>query len=117
MITRKELVEILNKWANGELSELQVWQWGENAQARSASGEDTCECELVRDLVSLIATLPYEMLVLKDVPVFLDALANPLDETDLSINLLWNHMDTVDVDTRRIQYGEHEFYGKFLEAD
>ena len=112
MIKREELIQTLQSWVAADIGELAVWEWGEQAKSDGAF-----ECELVSDLVGLMAALPYEMLVVEDVEVFLDALANPLHETDLSINLLWNHMDMVDVDTRREQYREHAFYGQFYDAD
>ncbi len=118
-LQRSELTQMLTRWLDSEdvqVDELAIWQWGgEAVQAREGSGPETDE--LVRDIVDLLAALPYEMVVLEDVPVFLDALANPLDETDLSVNLLWNHMDVVDVDTRRLQFAQHPFYGQFAGAD
>ena len=113
---RTEVRQILQAWQAHSMDELAVWQWGEKAlAARLEHGDE--QDELVADIVDLLAALPYEMVLLDDVPVFLDALANPAAETDLSINLLWNHMDGVDVDTRRHQYQSHFFYGQFANAD
>ena len=104
------------QWQSGARDELSIWEWASEAvEARKTSG--TNADELVRDILDLLAALPYEMVVAQDLPVILDALANPLDETDLSINLLWNHMDAVDVDTRRLQHSDHPFYGQFVNAD
>ena len=109
----------LKAWQSGELGELAIWEWActskEEAkeEAESAGGGD----ELVRDIIDLLAALPYEMVIVDDLPVFLDALANPLDETDLSINLLWNHMDAVSVEVRRMQFADHPFYGQFRDTD
>ncbi|MEM7098824.1 MAG: hypothetical protein AAF541_11240 [Pseudomonadota bacterium] len=115
-MTRKELIGVLTQWQSGERDELAIWEWAaESVEARQANGPDADE--LVRDIMDLLGALPYEMVIVDDLPVFLDALENPLEETDLSINLLWNHMDAVDVDTRRLQHAEHPFYGQFTHAD
>lgn len=124
MITREQLLQILLDWQSGEMNELAVWQWGEEAKQKiraefggSGSGSAPPVDDLLRDIVDLLAALPYEMLVQEDIGVLKDALANPLDETDLSVNLLWNHMDAIDVDLRRDEYASHPFYGQFNEAD
>ena len=46
----------------------------------------------------------------------LDALGNPPQETDLSINLLWNHLDMVPTDGRRFELRDHPFYGQFVDG-
>ncbi|MEM9624147.1 MAG: hypothetical protein AAF993_21085 [Pseudomonadota bacterium] len=115
-MTRAQIQHILQQWQAGAMDELAVWQWGEQARQdyREQGGGDD---ELTRDILDLLAALPYEMLVVEDATVLLDALANPRDETDLSVNLLWNHMDSVEVDTRREVYAQHPFYGQFNDAD
>ncbi len=112
MATREELTDLLQKWRDGSVEELEVWQWGQTAREAGAH-----EDELVADIVDNLAALPYDMIVREDVDVMLDALANPSDETDLSINLLWNHIDGLDVDGRRQALSDHPFYGEFRDAD
>jgi hypothetical protein len=46
----------------------------------------------------------------------LDALANPVSETDLSVNLLWNHLDGINPDGRRSELQDHPFYGQFCDG-
>ncbi len=120
MITREQLLQVLDGWQSGDMNELAVWQWGEQARTEIRRQLQDAEPEvdgLVRDIVDLLAALPYEMLVTEDLQVLTDALSNPVEETDLSQNLLWNHMDAVDVDARRMQFAEHPFYGQFSDAD
>lgn len=112
MATRSELVELLSGWCGGSLDELHVWQWSQEAR-ETGDHED----ELVNDIVANLAALPYDMILTEDAEVMLDALRNPPDETDLSINLLWNHIDAIDVDSRRARMREHAFYGAFSDAD
>lgn len=111
MITREQIRQVLEDWQAGAQDELQVWQWGEEAK-QAGSPED----ELVRDLIDTLAVLPFEMIVNADVVVMLDALANPSDETDLSVNLLWNHLDGINADIRRDELKDHPFYGQFCDG-
>lgn len=111
MIARDEVKALLEAWLAGDRSEMEVWQWGERAR-EIARFED----ELVRDLVDTLAALPFDMIISEDVPVMLDALANPASETDLSINLLWNHLDGVRPDRRREALQDHPFYGQFCDG-
>ena len=112
-MNRAQLIEKLTAWQNGQASALEIWQWAEAEKSATTQLADA----LVRDLLDLLAAIPYEMIMPEDCAVFLDALANPLDETDLSVNLLWNHMDMIDADTRRIQAAGDPFYGQFAELD
>ena len=115
MITRQELSGLLNDWVAGTKDELAVWQWAEAAKAGDgAKGE--LEDELVRDLVDTLAMLPFDFITTEDVAVMLDALANPKEETDLSVNLLWNHLDGINADQRRYVLKDHPFYGQFCDG-
>ncbi len=93
------------------MAELAVWEWGQQTQAQMA--ESPASDELVRDIVDTLAALPFDMITDEDAVVMLDALANPPDETDLSVNLLWNHLDGINADERRYALREHPFYGQF----
>ncbi len=93
------------------MNELEVWQWGQDTQA--GFKESAPEDDLVQDIVDTLAGLPFDMIEVSDVEVMLDALANPPEETDLSVNLLWNHLDGISVDERRYRNREHPFYGQF----
>ena len=90
---------------------MSVWEW---AQAAKQDGD--MADELVRDLVDCLVTLPFDMIIAEDTEVMLDALANPLDETDLSVNLLWNHIDGINADGRRGQLSGDPFYGQFCDG-
>ena len=111
VIAREQVKQVLQDWVAGTMDELQVWQWGEQAKEVG-----DCADALVRDLVDTLAVLPFDMITSEDALVMLDALANPLDETDLSVNLLWNHLDGISPDGRRDALKEHEFYGQFCDG-
>lgn len=110
MTTRDDVRQILSAWKSGNKDELAVWQWAE--AAREVASADA----LVRDLVDNLAMLPFDMITKADIEVMQDALANPLSETDLSINLLWNHLDGIYVDQRRHDLRDHPFYGQFCDG-
>ena len=105
------MTQVLRAWQTGENGPLEVWEW---AQAAKQSGE--MADELVRDLVDCLATLPFDLLIVDDAEVMLDALANPPEEADLSINLLWNHLDGINADGRRGQLSGDPFYGQFCDG-
>ena len=111
VIAREQVKQVLEDWVAGTMDELQVWQWGEQAKEAGGSAD-----ALVRDLVDTLAVLPFDMITSEDALVMLDALANPLGETDLSVNLLWNHLDGISPDGRREALKEHVFYGQFCDG-
>lgn len=111
MISREEVEQLLKSWRAGETDELAVWQWGEAAKEAGAMAD-----ELVRDLVDTLAALPFDMITVDDIEVMMDALGNPPNETDLSVNLLWNHLDGINADGRRYDLRDHPFYGQFADG-
>ena len=111
MIEREEVKTLLQDWTVGKKTELEVWQWAEQAKETGQPGD-----ELIRDLIDTLVTLPFDMITPDDVPVLMDALNNPVTETDLSINLLWNHLDGIDTDGRRHALKDHPFYGQFCDG-
>lgn len=111
VISREEVEQTLTAWRAGETDELAVWQWAEAAKAAGGMQD-----ELVRDLVDTLAVLPFDMITVEDAEVMLDALGNPPEETDLSVNLLWNHLDGINQDGRRYELRDHPFYGQFCDG-
>jgi hypothetical protein len=43
----------------------------------------------------------------------IDALGNPADQSDLSMNLLWNYPDIIDQRRRRRALEDHPLYGPY----
>ena len=111
VISREEVTQLLQSWLEGASEPLQVWNWAQDAKDEAVMADD-----LVRDLVDCLASLPFDMITVEDVPVMLDALANPQSETDLSINLLWNHLDGVHADVRREALRDDAFCGQFCDG-
>jgi len=111
LTTRDEARKVLIDWTDGVLAEQEVWQWAQRVQEESRPADD-----LVRDIIDNLAVLPFDFITVEDAQVMLDALANPLEETDLSVNLLWNYLDMVNSDSRRYKLADHPFYGQFVDG-
>ena len=110
LISREEVAQVLRAWQQGSRTPLDVWQWAQDAKQHTPADA------LVRDLVDCLVTLPFDLLIADDAAVMLDALANPVEETDLSINLLWNHLDGIATDARRGELRDDAFYGQFCDG-
>lgn len=108
MTSRLETKKILDQWLAGEATPKAVWLW---ASAEKEAGDP--EDGLVQDVVDVLAGLPYELILEEDAEVMSYCLGNPAEEADLGQNLLWNHLDNVDSDSRRRALAEDEFYGPF----
>ena len=109
MISRKETKLILDQWNAGAIGAEAVWQW---AEKNKAAGES--EDALVRDIIDVLASLPFDLITEEDAEVMAYGLSNPAEEADLAQNLLWNHLDGVDTESRRTALAEDPFYGPFL---
>jgi len=111
LLSREQVEAVLRAWQQEEKDPLAVWQWAQAAREQNAPAD-----ELVRDLLDCLSTLPFDFIVVDDAEVMLDALANPVEETDLSINLLWNHLDGISTDSRRETLRHDPFYGQFCDG-
>ena len=113
MVDRGELDEVLRAWCAGERDERAVWAWAQAQKtAMQEAGERPAD-ELVRDIIDVLDALPFDVITTEDAAVMIDAMSNPPEETDLSLNLLWNHLDAQDADARRRELRDHPFYGEF----
>ena len=111
LTSREQTIDVLRQWIDGSMNEESVWQWALAAQ-QAGDPQDA----LVRDIIDNLAALPFDFILVEDAQVMLDALGNPPQETDLSINLLWNHLDMVPTDGRRFELRDHPFYGQFVDG-
>ncbi len=105
---REEVVAVLQAWLSDARDEAAVWAW-----ARAAKEETKKDDPLVRDVIDVLETLPFDLIDKEDALVMLDALDNPAEDADLGQNLLWNHLDGIDREARRERYRDHPFYGAF----
>lgn len=108
MISREETKAVLDEWLAGNREPKSVWQWAESKKA-----EGVPEDELVRDILDVLSSLPYDLVVEEDAEIMSYTLSNPPEEADLGQNLLWNHLDELDTESRRARLADDPFYGPF----
>ena len=108
MISREETKAVLDEWLAGTREPKSVWQWAESKKAEGGPEDD-----LVRDIIDILSGLPYDLVIKEDGEIMAYTLSNPPEEADLGQNLLWNHFDGLDTDSRRSGLADDPFYGPF----
>ncbi len=112
MTSRIETKSVIEHWLSGDMEPEAVWKWALDAKDKE-SEVGRSDDALVRDVIDVLAGLPFDMIIKEDAEVIDYCLGNPLEEADLGQNLLWNHLDNVDADGRRNALAEDPFYGQF----
>lgn len=112
MISRAQTREKLQEWLDGSLTAETIWHWAMDIKDTDEDFEDG----LVQDVVDVLVCLPQDLITLEEAEVMLYGLNNPADEADLAQNLLWNHMDSIDTETRRLTLAADAFYAPFCGA-
>ena len=107
-LTRAVLIEQLLAWQAEQLASEAMWLWALEQRAE-CKPSDTA----VRDALDMLCAIPEDLLLPEDAEVMLDALHNPLDQADLSSNLLWNYADMIDQNGRRQALIDDPFYGPY----
>ncbi len=105
--------EKISAWLAGYLSAQSLWEWAQQEQMQLKESQFAGADELVRDIVDVLASLPYDLILPEDGEIMLYGLDNPVEEADLGQTLLWNHLDGVDTETRRVTLRDDPFYGPF----
>ena len=107
-LTRAVLIERLLAWQSEQLASEAMWLWALEQRAESKPSDVA-----VRDALDMLCGIPEDLLLPEDAEVMLDALHNPLDQADLSSNLLWNYADMIDHVGRRQALVADPFYGPY----
>ncbi|RZO70477.1 MAG: hypothetical protein EVA67_07975 [OM182 bacterium] len=107
-LDRATLMGKLADWQQQLLSSEDLWHWALEVHEKARPAD-----EVVGNVLDLLATLPEGLMLPEDAVVLLDALGNPPDEADLSINLLWNYPDIIDLHGRRKALADDPFYGPY----
>ena len=107
-LERPELIQQLSAWRSGRLASEAMWNWALEQRSQTTPSDVT-----VRDALDMLCAIPEDLLLPEDAEVMLDALHNPLDQADLSSNLLWNYADMIDQNSRRQALVEDPFYGPY----
>ena len=107
-LTREVLIDQLLAWQAEQLASEAMWLWALEQRAERKPSDSA-----VRDVLDMLCAIPEDLLLPEDAEVMLDALNNPLDQADLSSNLLWNYADMIDQNGRRQALFEDPFYGPY----
>ena len=107
-LERQELITKLQSWQAEEIDSEAIWQW-----ALAAAQQRRTEDAVIVAVMEMLCALPQDLWIEEDAQVMIDALHNPADQSDLSMNLLWNYPDIVDQRSRRRALEDHPLYGPY----
>ena len=105
ILQRDEIISKLQAWHQQVLDSEEIWRW-----ALQATAECVTEDVVIRAVMEMLCAIPQDLWVEEDAQVMIDALSNPVAQSDLSINLLWNYPDIVDLAGRRRTLHDHPLY-------
>lgn len=108
ILERDEVVSKLQAWQNQAVDSEGIWQWSLQAAETRSTSDD-----VIKAVMEMLCALPQDLWIEEDAEVMIDALQNPLDQSDLSVNLLWNYPDIVDLRRRRRALEDHPLYGPY----
>ena len=108
ILERTEIVTKLQSWQQLKLESAAIWQW-----ALQCAAERKTDDEVVKAVMEMLCAIPQDLWIEEDAEVMIDALSNPIDQADLSVNLLWNYPDIVDLRARRRSLEDHPLYGPY----
>ena len=108
ILERDEVVSKLQAWQNQVVDSEEIWQWSLQAAETRSTSDD-----VIKAVMEMLCALPQDLWIEEDAEVMIDALQNPLDQSDLSVNLLWNYPDIVDLRRRRRALEDHPLYGPY----
>lgn len=108
ILDRATLRNQLVQWQEQTLSDEQIWNLALRCKAQTQP-----EDQVVRDLIDILCALPEDLVTRDDLPVFFDALDNPPEEEEMSVNLLWNYADLIDIVARRQALANDPLYGPY----
>ncbi len=107
-LQREEIISKLLAWHQQALDSEEMWRW-----ALQAISECVTDDEVIKAVMEMLCAIPQDLWIEEDAQVMIDALSNPVDQSDLSINLLWNYPDIVDLAGRRRSLHDHPLYGPY----
>ena len=108
ILQRDEIISKLQAWHQQALDSEEIWRW-----ALQSTAECVTEDVVIRAVMEMLCAIPQDLWVEEDAQVMIDALSNPVAQSDLSINLLWNYPDIVDLAGRQRTLHDHPLYGPY----
>ena len=107
-LERDEIVTKIKAWQQQALDSGGIWQWALQVAETRSSNDD-----VIKAVMEMLCALPQDLWIEEDAEVMIDALQNPMEQSDLSVNLLWNYPDIVDLRRRRRALEDHPLYGPY----
>ena len=83
ILQRDEIISKLQAWHQQALDSEEIWRW-----ALQATAECVTEDVVIRAVMEMLCAIPQDLWVEEDAQVMIDALSNPVAQSDLSINLI-----------------------------
>lgn len=108
ILERDEVVSKLQAWQDQAVDSEHIWQWSLQVVETRSTGDD-----VIKAVMEMLCALPQDLWIEEDAEVMIDALQNPMEQSDLSMNLLWNYPDIVDLRRRRRALEDHPLYGPY----
>lgn len=109
-ITSSDLRNVLQKWAQGELSAQGVHDW---AESRYIVDEWESENEAVNEMLGLLDRLDMNLIIKEDVPAFLAILDLGLESEDLMASKLDEYFKSINMKERKQKLSQDPFYEAF----
>ncbi|MFC4348641.1 hypothetical protein ACFO5Q_12375 [Kordiimonas lipolytica] len=107
IISRANIKEVLERWAEGTLSAEEVHAWaGQHYQNRAYDFEDREDQEensVSNEVLAQLDMLDMNLLVPEDIPSYIEFLSTPLGGFDDGYSKLKAYLGTVNIDVRREQ--------------
>jgi len=107
VVTRQELVVLLNSWLVGKLNAQSVYDW---ANERYSTEHWRAEDDIVNEVLAELDILDINLITIDDIPVFLEVLALPHDQLDEATCRLKAHASSFDLGARKQQCRKDPFY-------
>jgi hypothetical protein len=111
VVTRQEIIELLNSWRAGKLDAQYVYDW---ANQRYATEHWNAEDDIVNEVLSELDILDINLITTDDIPVFMEVLALPPGQVDDATVRLKDHASTFNLEARKQQCRKDPFYAWLL---
>lgn len=116
-ITRKDVMQILQSWNQGEISAEAVQNWAGERYATDkydcADWESEDGFSVTSEVLAHLDMLDMNLLVQDDIPAYLEFLSAPVGDFDNGFATLKKYLESVDLEKRKRQLKEIFPYAPF----
>jgi len=110
IVRRKELIEVLVRWIDGA-PEKTIHVWAEQRYSSNYKAED----EVTNEILARLDMMDINLTTVEDAHVFLASLRS--SSVTQSMAVLERHDTDVDIDSRKAELSDVEFYSRFTQTD